>query len=659
MPFWWKRRNKWWSTWRYRYRRNRNRFRKPRRRIYRRRHRRAPRRRRRRRRTKVRRKRKFLKLKQWQPDSIRRCKIKGLETIVLGANGRQFRNYTFTMNDWNPPTTPGGGGFSTAKYSLSYLFEQFTLGNNIWTTSNCNFDLCRYTGAKFIFYRHPDIDFIVQYQLEYPLTIQPDTYYSVHPHSLLLQKHTIIIPSLKHKPFGKTYIKKKIPPPKQMVNKWFFQHGFADTGLLLLKAAAADLLYSHIGQQGENELTSFFALNTDRWYMHGGWGIFPQTTGYFPVNTWGPTKAVTYTLKNGTKTTYNITKDNCVSYTQGWFSNQFLTAKSYDPPLPQYTPYVKVRYNPKIDTGKDNLVYFLAVQQDRFTPPTTDKILIMKDKPLWLLCFGWPDYILKLREKSDFMRTHYIVFISRALYVSGRETALQPVIPIDDSFINGRGPYNYDPTTWQMTNWFPTFAHQQQSINNIVKCGPFIPKLEGKKTNWELHAKYCFFFKWGGSTQTNNQVCDPTKASEYPGPNPIDPTIQISNPESQIPQSLLHIWDWRRGYLTKKALKRMSDNIQIESTLSTDSEYQEPQLKKFKTKKEPDLQEKETKEEIYLQQLFAGDTFPQIQEETDQQILQLIQQQQHQQQQIKLNLVNLLTSLKQTQVQMQLQTGIL
>lgn len=385
------------------------------------------------------------------------------------------------MNDWNPPTTPGGGGFSTAKYSLSYLYEQYTLGNNIWTVSNCNFDLCRYLGCKFIFYRHPDIDFIVQYQLEYPLTIQPDTYYSVHPHSLLLQKHIIIIPSLKHKPFGKPYVKKKIKPPKLMVNKWFFQHGFSETGLVLLKAAACDLLYSHKGQQGENELTSFFALNTDKWYMHGGWGIFPETTGYFPVNTWGPSLQVSYTLKNGTKTNYKMTKDNCVSYTQGWFSNPFLTAKSYDPPLPQFTPYVKVRYNPKIDTGKDNIVYFLAVQQDRFTPPTSDKILIMKDKPLWLLLFGWPDYILKLREKSDFMRTHYIVLISRALYVSGREKALQPVIPIDDSFINGKGPYNYDPTTWQITNWFPTLAHQQQSINNIVKCGPFIPKLEGKK----------------------------------------------------------------------------------------------------------------------------------------------------------------------------------
>lgn len=562
------------------------------------------------------------------------------------------------MNDWCPPTTPGGGGFSTAKYSLAYLYEQYTLGNNIWTTSNCDYDLCRYTGCSFIFYRHEYTDFIVQYQLEYPLSISPDTYYECHPHSMLLKKHTITIPSMKTKPFGKRYVKKKIKPPKQMVNKWYFQHGFSNVGLLLLKAAACDFRYSHIGQQGENELTSFYCLNTEKWYLQGGWGISPASQPYMPISTWAPRKPITYVTKNGTQMSYTMNADNCISYDKGWFSNAIMTAKSYGDMLPQFTMYRKCRYNPKIDTGKGNIVYFLAVQNHQFTPPSSDKILIMKDKPLWLLLYGWPDYILKLREGTNFMRSYYLAIISDAVYVSSRQAAKQPIIIIDDSFLNGKGPYNYEPTTWQTTNWFPTLAHQQQSINNIVKCGPFIPKLEGKVANWELHAKYSFYFKWGGSTKANTQVCDPTKSSEYPGPNPIDPAIQISDPTSQIPASLLHTWDWRRGYLTKKALKRMSENLPPESTLSTDSEYQEPLLKKFKTKKEPEIQEKETEEAICLQQLFEGDTCPEIQKE-DNQILFLIHQQYQQQQLLKHNLLNLLTSLKNTQIQMQLQTGIL
>ncbi len=92
------------------------------------------------------------------------------------------------MNDWVPATVPGGGGFSISRYTLEYLYEQNTYHNNIWTQSNESYDLCRYTGAKFTFYRHQHTDFIVHYQREYPMSEGSLTPMQTHPLILLQQR---------------------------------------------------------------------------------------------------------------------------------------------------------------------------------------------------------------------------------------------------------------------------------------------------------------------------------------------------------------------------------------------------------------------------------------------------------------------------------------
>ncbi len=122
----------------------------------------------------------------------------------------QHRNYTTDMNEWTLPRTPGGGGFATTVFSLQFLFEQYLLRKNIWTSSNTNYDLCRYTGSKFIFYRHPWWDFIVTAQLMYPMSLNFNDYMETQPLRLLLKQKKIIIPSLKTRPNGKQYIKKNL-----------------------------------------------------------------------------------------------------------------------------------------------------------------------------------------------------------------------------------------------------------------------------------------------------------------------------------------------------------------------------------------------------------------------------------------------------------------
>ncbi len=252
----------------------------------------------RRRRKKVRRKRPKIHIQQWQPQTIRKCKIKGIAVNVLGGEGRQFVCYTDSRFDWNLATTPGGGGFGVEKYTLEYLYLENKRGNNIWTTSNQNLDLCRFTGSQFKFYRHEHLDFIVVYDRNYPMTLEKYTYAFAHPYNLLQQKHKIIIPSLKTQPLNrKTYIKVKIKPPRLMITKWFFQDHFSNQGLLTLYSSVIDLRYSHLSCCNSNQLVSFYTLN-GQFFQNGNWGyVATTTTPYLPYP--GAAKT-TYTGKDYT-----------------------------------------------------------------------------------------------------------------------------------------------------------------------------------------------------------------------------------------------------------------------------------------------------------------------------------------------------------------------
>nr|UHK04275.1 MAG: ORF1 [Torque teno midi virus] len=659
MPFWWNRRKKYWGTRRYKYR-TRNRYRKRRPRFFRHRHRRATRRRRRRRKTKVRRKKPFIKLLQWQPDAIRKCKIIGLDTLILGANGKQFRNYVTAMNEWTPPTVPTGGGFSTTKYSLAYLYEQFQLHNNIWTTSNSGYDLCRYTGCKIFFYRHPWASFVVTYQLMYPMTMTFEQYMETQPLQMLLTKRHIIIPSMQLKPRGKTYVKKKIRPPKQMVNKWFFQHTFAPKPLLLMKAAVCNLQQPFLGPMGENSGVTLKCLNIYTAYVNSNWGIH-GTEKYEPNYKW-QTENTEYKSKAG-DTFKNFTlKAPNTGYSDGWFAKTLLQAYSvkYINGDAGQTPIYTVRYNPKQDDGIGNEVWLASISNSRYERPTTDKLLIARGQPLWLLLFGFSDFIIQYHSKVEIEKIYFLVIKTDYFQPKFKDEYLpKTYVVIDQSFINGLGPYNSAPTEFMLGHWYPTLQHQQASMSAIVTAGPYTYKPNTQQNNWELHYKYVFFFKWGGSQEGSKQITDPSKHTDWVAPDNFKQSIQIADPQRQIPETILHTWDYRRDFITHSALKRMQQHLTADSIIPTDSECHEPPKKKKFSCQLPHLQEEETKEISCLQALFEKPIFQESEAQEEESLRVLIQQQQQQQQLIKHNLIQLLNQLKAKQLELQLQTGLL
>lgn len=663
MVWWWRRRRRWWTGYKRPFYKKRKRYRRKRR--WRRRKPRRTYRRRRRGRTKVKRKRKTINLKQWQPDTIRKCKIKGISLHVLGAEGKQFACYTDNRFSWTPPQTPGGGGFGVEKYTLEYLYKEYLRGNNIWTESNVYLDLIRYMGCQITFFRHPYVDFIVQYRRMYPMSIDKYSYSESHPYHLLKQRHKKIIPSFRHKPYGKRYVKVKIGPPKQFVNKWFFQEAFAETGLVQLTSAACDLDFSYMGCCNQNQLITFYALNL-QFYTKAGWGnaTAPGTLSKW-YNPTGNMATGTWTGKDiqGNNIQVNINNDTgpnsymqSINYDGGWFTPKLLQMVTVT--NPQLVAPVKVaRYNLNRDDGVNNAIWLVSALNYSYESPRTDKTLIIDNLPLWQLMYGFMDYVQKVKQDTTFLKSYYMVIQSTAIEP---HTGLDKYhIPIDMDFIKGKGPYGEYVTSAQKQKWFVTLEHQLSTINSFVEAGPFIPKLGNQRNStWELKSTYKFFFKFGGAELPEKETADPAKQGTTDVPDKLKSTIQISDPTQQKAAEMLHAWDFRRGIITKTACKRILKDRSTCSSLFTDAE--EPTAKKAKIYGNAVLpQVQENKEmQTCLLSLCESSSCQEEEEETPN-LYQLIQQQKHKQHSIKNKLLKLITELKCKQNLLQLQTGML
>ncbi len=517
MPFWWRRRKRYWLPYNRWQRKRRRRYRrKPR---HRRRFRKAVFRKRRRRRKKVRRKRKTITVKQWQPDSIVRCKIKGIGTLILGSQGRQLVCYTNVKQSLTPPKAPCGGGFACEQFSLGYLYEEYKFGNNIWTKSNINKDLCRYLYCIFTFYRHPDTDFIISYDRQPPFNTDTLVYQSCHPKILLLSRHKKILLSKFSKPNGKLKKRIKVLPPKQMLTKWFFMENFSKFPLLLFRAAACNFNYPNIGCCFQNQILTFSYLNVS-FYKIGNWAAHTgsETTPYIPYErasdlyTW----AKPYTGKNPSQqlepeTTgkpwglQKFTKPNTyyasIDYSTGWFTKQLLSAVaiSQDKTWASRTginPINTCRYNPNVDDGKGNRVYLKSTLNPSWDEPTKDTVLIVKDLPLWLSLYGWLSYVILTKKVLNFFDSYVVVIKSKALFLSSQPLENELVVPLDPEFLQGKWPFDEPITHSEHTHWWPNVYHQLSILNLIVMTGPYVPKIDlsqTKNNTWELHYHYQFF----------------------------------------------------------------------------------------------------------------------------------------------------------------------
>mgnify|MGYP002251308460 CR=1 FL=1 len=539
------------------------------------------------------------------------------------------------------------------------MYSENKRGNNVWTTSNANLDLCRYTGASLRFYRHDHLDFVACYDRNYPMQLERYTYSFAHPYNLLQQKHKTIIPSLKTQPLNKkTSIKIKIKPPRQMSTKWFFQEHFANQGLFTLYSSVIDLRYSHLSCCNSNQLVTFYALNGD-FYKNGNWGyVATTTTPYEPYTgiAKGKYEGTDWTGKKNLSITISPNSyASSVAYSNGWFNSTLLQIAH--PTTPSQNPaLIQSRYNPTIDNGVGNKIWVTSLLKNSLGPPDSDPDLVLEGLPLWQLWWGFLSYVAKKKNDRYFLKSYIAGF--QCKYCEPQTGPHHYFIPIDPTFIQGQNPYGRFTIHKDTDKWFPNVTNQLETINNIVQTGPFVPNLDNQKqSTWELKSRYSFYFKWGGGQQPEQIAADPSKQATYDVPDKIRQAVQICDPQGQDASKILHSWDFRRGFVTRKALKRILKDTEDDSddSILTDTETQ-PRKKKKKGNSLPLQEEEQEEEENCLLSLFEDNTCQESQ--TSQDLFQLIKQQQKQQQSIKQNLLHLISQLKKKQKMLQLQTGM-
>ncbi|AJP36570.1 ORF1 [Simian torque teno virus 32] len=509
----WRRRRRWWPRWRWRrtrwrrrvYRRaagralrRRRRRRKVRRRRYwrwrrRRRatYRRWPRRRRRRRR-------KTLRLTQWNPTTIVKCKIRGWFPLLETGLGRQAFNFTTHSEDIPGEKHSFGGGSAYAKFSLQLFYQEFQRNHNWWTGSNRELDLCRYLGTSIRLYRDPDISYIVSYNRDTPVVLNTLTYMSCHPLLQLLSKHHIIVASQRERPGKKRYVKLNIKPPHLMLNKWYFQQDFCPVSLFVIRASAIDLQWTWIDPGKPSPVVNFKILDPSIYTTvtnlstkkeerntvlnkiwnttNGGTGNYsPAALYYYTAPTreaWGTLKKAggvtafgietlntpgewlggngpgsamptlfnkdTETQKKFYKAVTGITPQT--SYGTDITMNQKLGMYSYlfmtEKRIdPQVKgPYIPVGYLPHIDAGEGNMLWINPCSDGTTLYNSVKSKCLIKEQPLWLALYGYEDWCIKSTGDPQAMFNYYLVV--RCPYTS-------PKLQNSSNPAQGEIPYGY------------------------------------------------------------------------------------------------------------------------------------------------------------------------------------------------------------------------
>nr|UGV34563.1 MAG: ORF1 [TTV-like mini virus] len=596
---------------------------------------------------------KYIKLNQWQPQKIKKCKILGTLQLFGCTWGTVSNNFVLTKESYIPDHWPGGGGWGMQQLTLSSLYDQNVYCMNYWTKSNKGFNLCRYMGMNVYLYRQENVDWIFTYNLEEPLTIGKYTYASYHPFKLMQYTKRIILPSYKTAPLKRKRIYKKfIKPPKKLTNQWYFQNHFRGVPLLTFFATACDLSHIYLPKHSKNSNITLWCLNTKLFEHPRFQDQLFSTTGFNPdiaakKTLWGLPNADTTdpaTNNKGKDLVYlgnsmylqtGITvaqQTNKQQYTRRDWGNPFhpyyntndeptyLLIKQDDKQPIDYIYekkdsalkditglarrfediLVPVRYNPNKDKGLGNVAYFLRTDKNsqKGWEPPDDQDIIISNFPLWLMLWGFEDYMRKLNKINNLDTNGILVIHSD--YFNEKYPAY---ILLSDNFKNGLGPYETgeeEITVFDRGHWYPCWYHQKQAINNLLSTGPGVCR-PNENESIESFLKYKFFFKWGGNPSTMETVYDPSIQPVGPDPNNQLQTHEIISPEETI-ENYIYNWDTRRDMLTQAASTRI-EQIQInEQSLFTDGIQTSTDIPTTSQKAQKKKTQEETQEEL-LQQL--------------------------------------------------------
>nr|UGV42592.1 MAG: ORF1 [TTV-like mini virus] len=572
---------------------------------------------------------KTIKINQWQPSSIKKCRIEGYLCLFQAGPGRYGNNYALWKESFFPQHYAGGGGWSIQQLSLGNLFTQHKEYMNYWTKSNVRMNMCRYYGCKVTLFREPYTDYVFNYMQHIPKTVTNTFYCSYHPIRLITHNRKKIIPSFQTQPHKrKPYKTIWIPPPKLMKNQWFFQQQLADFPLLTFVSSAISLTGMFGSCKNTSNNITFFSLDTEQFpsplfqykdstppqwgYQHGTnylYGIqqpshiFTQnskaTLTYLgntmpqqPGTHIGALTASTVTNKDnwGNPFYWDYLSGDAVLVTLNENPTQAFEKKTDKLPASseKKTHYVfKCRYNPYHDKGTGNTVYLIPNYDKTQTNwnPTKDTDLRWDNLPLWLVLWGLEDIVKRIGKCHNLDMDWTLVIRSNYILPPQKE-----YVPLSYDFIHGRGPYDTERefmTADDLTHWYPRYKYQRQCIDTFIRSGPAVATGDNCP-NIQAKIKYNFFFKWGGISDPQETIFDPNSQPVTPSPNNFNILNEIIDPTSDITKEI-YPWDFRRQFITETAAKRITESETDDQFMFTDGKQTSTDLQL-----QTETQEKET-----------------------------------------------------------------
>lgn len=542
----------------------------------------------------------------------------------MGTRARGSNNLNIYIDSTAPHLIPGGGGFSICNWSLYSLYKENQQLRNWWSKSNDNMPLVRYLGCKFTLYREAELDYLFYYNNNYPMDAKLITYQSTAPQVMMLNNKTKIMACKKHNKNKKPYRKIFVKPPSQLENRWYFQNKIAQFPLVQTIATACSLDRMYLNSSSISTSISITSLDTEGWKQHywqsdGTQPYQPQPGQYIIALPNGPAQ---------TEDISNIDITQCIvlgtieEWTQGTVINsvpgntapqgfpQSLTAKKvytaftnkkyWGNPFFEHwffqdqriaftnktlkeiceafdkqtklnsifavktKKWVELRYNPWADKGKGNMVWLLPIGDHLHSTdwlPQPGKEVIAQDLPLPILLWGYLDFHRKAKVYND-IDTKCICVI-KSPYIQTHDITY--IVPLDEDFLTGNSPYFTEghKTTSDQQNWHPKVRFQIQTINEICMSQNGTIKLP-KQISAECHMKYCFYFKFGGEPAPMSDVQNPEDQPQYPVPNNLLLQPSLQSPTTPF-EYYLYNFDERRGQLTKRAAKRITENKKPET----------------------------------------------------------------------------------------------
>nr|WPH57528.1 capsid protein [Torque teno virus] len=187
--------------------------------------------------------RKWLTIRQVNPTIRRKCVIKGWMPLLYCDRIMNFCRPMVIGTDLSTAVT---GGWTLHEFSLNSFYAEHLVHRNLWSHTNCGFDLALYRGTSLTLFPHQTCDYMVWWDSDVTdIAEYKKLVLNVHPGILLNRKHARLVLSVET---TRQYRPRKIhiPPPSTVRREWRTMKDWSTVKLGILAVVVIDFRYPWI-----------------------------------------------------------------------------------------------------------------------------------------------------------------------------------------------------------------------------------------------------------------------------------------------------------------------------------------------------------------------------------------------------------------------------